>query len=114
MRRSVACCEIWTSGTGQRDDQSLCRAGIHTLVKRALAGSLDAADDGSPAPQEALDGFRRHYALENGRNALLYPGVTEGLEALKAKGFPMAVVTNKAEAFTLPLLEMMGWRAISR
>jgi phosphoglycolate phosphatase len=31
-----------------------------------------------------------------------------GLAALKAKGFPLAVITNKAEAFTLPLLERTG------
>jgi phosphoglycolate phosphatase len=33
-----------------------------------------------------------------------YPGVREGLNALRAGGFRLACVTNKAEAFTLPLL----------
>ncbi len=82
--------------------------GIPNLVKRVLAGSLDAADDDTPPPQDALDSFRRHYAVENGRNTTCYPGVIEGLELLKAKGIPMAVITNKAAAFTLPLLEMTG------
>lgn len=82
--------------------------GIPNLVKRALAASLEVADDSVPPPQAALDSFRRHYARENGRNAALYPGVIEGLEALKAAGFPLAVITNKAGAFTLPLLESTG------
>ena len=82
--------------------------GIPNLVKRALADSLAAADDDSPAPAEALASFRRHYARENGLRTQLFPGVREGIDALRAKGLPMAVITNKAEAFTRPLLEMTG------
>ena len=82
--------------------------GIPNLVKRVLAGSLDVADDATAPPQDALDSFRRHYARENGRQVRPYPGVIDGLKALKAKGLPMAVITNKAGAFTLPLLELTG------
>lgn len=82
--------------------------GIPNLVKRVLAGSINVPDEAVPPPQEALDSFRRHYARENGRNVRCYPGVLEGLEALRAKGLPMAVITNKAGAFTLPLLELTG------
>ena len=82
--------------------------GIPNLVKRVLAGTLDAAEDDAPAPADALACFKHHYARENGRNATLYPGVTAGLESLKAKGLPLAVITNKAEAFTFPLLELTG------
>lgn len=82
--------------------------GIQNLVKRILAGSLDAADDGVPAPAEALASFRRHYAQENGRNAKPYPGVLEGLAMLKDRGLPLAVITNKPQAFTVPLLEQTG------
>ena len=81
--------------------------GINNLVKRLLAGSLDVAD-GAPAPADALDAFKRHYARENGRNTQVYPGVVEGLQALRAMGMPLAVITNKSEAFTRPLLEMCG------
>lgn len=85
--------------------------GIPNLVKRVLAGSLEAADDASAPPKEALDSFRRHYARENGRNSKPYPGVIDGLENLKAQGLPLAVITNKAGAFTLPLLELTGLAA---
>ena len=82
--------------------------GIKDLVKRLLAGSLEAAENAAPPPQDALDCFRKHYAVENGRHAQCYPGVLAGLEALKAAGFPLAIVTNKPEAFTLSLLESSG------
>jgi phosphoglycolate phosphatase len=82
--------------------------GIPNLVKRLLAGRLDAADDPTPPPPEALASFRRHYADSNGRRAAPYPGVREGLDALAAMGLPLACITNKAEAFTAPLLERTG------
>ena len=82
--------------------------GIPNLVKRLLAGRLDAADDPVPPPAEALASFRQHYAEANGRQAALYPGVREGLDALTAMGLPLACVTNKAEMFTLPLLARTG------
>ncbi|MDR3298488.1 MAG: phosphoglycolate phosphatase [Candidatus Accumulibacter sp.] len=85
--------------------------GVANLVKRALAGALDGADDDSPAPTDALDSFRRHYARENGQRTQFFPGAREGLEAIRAKGLPMAVITNKAAAFTVPLLEMTGLAA---
>lgn len=88
--------------------RSFVGRGIHNLVKRSLAGSLEVTDDTVPPPADALASFRRHYARENGRNVRCFPGVKEGLDDLKAKGIPMAVITNKAEAFTLPLLEMTG------
>ena len=69
------------------------------------------SDNASAPPKEALDSFRRHYARENGRNSKPYPGVIAGLDKLKAMGLPLAVITNKAGAFTLPLLKMTGLAA---
>ncbi len=82
--------------------------GIPNLIKRVLAGDLEAANDPAPPPPEALASFRKHYASVNGRNASPFPGAIQGLTTLKAKGFPLAVITNKAEAFTLPLLQSTG------
>ncbi len=82
--------------------------GIPNLVKRVLAGALEAADDPAPAPADALASFRRHYAESNGRSAAPYPGVVAGLKAFKAMGLPLGVITNKAAAFTGPLLERTG------
>jgi phosphoglycolate phosphatase len=82
--------------------------GIPNLVKRILAGALEAADDPAPPPADALSSFRRHYAEVNGRAAHPFPGVMDGLAALKAKGFPLGVITNKAGDFTAPLLARTG------
>ena len=72
--------------------------GIPKLVARCLPDLDDAAVDQAQAV------FRRHYAVENGRRSRLFPGVLEGLQAFRAAGLPMAVITNKAAAFTEPLL----------
>jgi phosphoglycolate phosphatase len=72
--------------------------GIPKLVERCLP-DLDA-----DALAQALGVFRRHYAIENGRRSTLYPGVLDGLLAFRKAGLPMAVITNKAAAFTEPLL----------
>ena len=72
--------------------------GIPKLVERCLP-DLDAE-----AVAEAQNVFRRHYAIENGRRSTLFPGVLEGLQAFRDAGLRMAVITNKAAAFTEPLL----------
>jgi phosphoglycolate phosphatase len=82
--------------------------GVAKLIKRCLAGRLDAADDPAPPPAAALDSFMHHYRDSNGRHASLYPGVIDGLTQLRAKGLPLACITNKAAAFTLPLLAATG------
>ena len=90
------------------DIRSYVGRGIPNLVKRVLAGKLEAADDPNPPPADALASFKKHYAEFNGRKATPFPGVMEGLEAFKAKGLPLGVITNKAHAFTVPLLERTG------
>jgi len=79
--------------------------GIPTLVKRCLAGHLDAAEDPDPPPAEALAYFQQQYATTNGRYAAIYPGVLDGLRRLQDQGLRLACITNKATDFTLPLLE---------
>ena len=55
--------------------------------------------------------YQRHYAAVNGRHADVYPGVREGLVALRARGWRLACVTNKPRAFALALLEAKGLSA---
>lgn len=81
--------------------------GIPNLVGRALTGSLD----GHAPPDllaQAMPIYERCYAAVNGRNSVIYPGVIEGLEALRAAQFPLGCVTNKSGRFTTPLLEFLG------
>jgi phosphoglycolate phosphatase len=58
----------------------------------------------------ALASYQRHYGEINGLHASVYPGVHEGLEALRARRLRLACVTNKPVAFALPLLEQAGLR----
>lgn len=52
--------------------------------------------------------YQHHYADVNGQFAEVYPGVLEGLQALKALGWPLACVTNKPTAFAQALLRAKG------
>jgi len=52
--------------------------------------------------------YQRHYAEVNGTHADVYPGVAEGLAAMRARGWQLACVTNKPRAFAQRLLELKG------
>jgi phosphoglycolate phosphatase len=80
--------------------------GIPRLVERCLAES------GLPLAcaqlEPALRSFGDHYRAFNGKLSRPFPGVVEGLHRLRAASLKLACVTNKAGAFTLPLLEASG------
>jgi phosphoglycolate phosphatase len=81
--------------------------GVERLVRRALTGSLD----GEPADEEfarAYPIFLDLYAENTSKRSRLYPGVREGLDYLKAQGYRLGCVTNKAAQFTIPLLKDLG------
>lgn len=78
--------------------------GIDGLVEAALSASTGrAVEPGSLAAAAAL--FRRGYAERLFERSRVYPGVAEGLAALEAMGVARCCITNKASAFTLPLLD---------
>jgi phosphoglycolate phosphatase len=52
--------------------------------------------------------YQAHYHDINGRHAEVYPGVPEGLQALRAAGLRLACLTNKPTAFALALLRDKG------
>jgi phosphoglycolate phosphatase len=81
--------------------------GVERLVKRALSGTLD----GEPPDADfarAYPVFLELYARNTSKRSCLYPGVREGLDMLKAAGYPLGCVTNKAAQFTEPLLRDLG------
>jgi phosphoglycolate phosphatase len=91
-------------------DEALVRnfvgKGIPNLVQRALVGKMEGEVDPDLFAR-ALPVYLDCYESVNGKHTVLYPGVLDGLEALKRAGFPLACVTNKSERFTLPLLRQM-------
>ncbi|MBY0474628.1 MAG: phosphoglycolate phosphatase [Nitrosomonas sp.] len=81
--------------------------GIQKLVKRTLTGQLDAEPDAALFAK-ALPIYEQHYANNLSVNTRPYPGVVEGIQALQQAGYKLACITNKAEAFTIPLLHATG------
>ena len=80
--------------------------GIPYLVERCL----QTAGESLPCArlESALRSFGAHYRRLNGSSSAPFPGVLDGLERLRGSGVRLACVTNKAAAFTAPLLEKTG------
>ncbi|MEJ2108180.1 MAG: phosphoglycolate phosphatase, partial [Acidiferrobacteraceae bacterium] len=80
--------------------------GVSRLVKRALTGDMDAEPE-AELYDRAYPLFLQFYGEQVADRSRPYPGVIEGLEALKTAGFGLACITNKAEEFTVPLLKAL-------
>ena len=83
--------------------------GIERLAKRLLTGQMD-GEPRADELQRALDLFEHHYRDTLTQRTRPFPGVQEGLRQFAREGLKLACVTNKAESFTLPLLEGTGLR----
>ncbi|MBA2965691.1 MULTISPECIES: phosphoglycolate phosphatase [Ramlibacter] len=78
--------------------------GSEHLIRSALR-AVGADEDRYAA---AWDAYQHHYGTLNGRAARVYPGVAEGLRALRSAGLRLACVTNKPAGFARVLLEAKG------
>lgn len=81
--------------------------GVERLVRRALVNNIEGE------PEDALFDkayplFLALYAENTCKHSCLYDGVREGLDWLKAQGFKVGCVTNKATQFTIPILKELG------
>jgi phosphoglycolate phosphatase len=78
--------------------------GSEHLITRTLA------EVGAPASwyEEAWQRYQHHYLAINGQHSAVYPGVAEGLQALRQRGLKLACITNKPTAFARPLLAAKG------
>lgn len=83
--------------------QSYIGEGILNLVKRCLANSFNSEPD-SEFLSQAMVIYEKEYAKNLCITTHPYPRVADGLIAMKEAGFQLACITNKSEAFTLPLL----------
>ncbi|NIC07894.1 phosphoglycolate phosphatase [Billgrantia bachuensis] len=77
------------------------------LMERALTFA-----QGGPPDRELLvrahEAFLEHYGRDPGSRTCLYPGVRECLDALRARGLTLTLVTNKPFAFIRPILAQFG------
>lgn len=81
--------------------------GVERLVRRALVGQLEGEPDDALF-EKAYPIFMDLYKDNVSKRSRLYPGVKEGLAFMQSQGYTLGCVTNKAEAFTIPLLRDLG------
>lgn len=82
--------------------------GVVRLVERGLTNDLDGYPD-KELFDKAMPIFNELYSVHHSDRSTLYPGVKEGMEFLQqAKNLSIGCVTNKAEAFTIPILKNLG------
>lgn len=63
-------------------------------------------DDAEKA--HAMTLYRKHYAAHIADHTTIYPGVVEGLDAFRARGLSLSVVTNKWQSYSQTLLDHFG------
>ena len=81
--------------------------GVARLIKRVLTRDMNAEPDAALFAK-TRPVYEKHYAAVVSLNSRPYPGVVDGLKALKQAGYRLACITNKAEKFTLSLLKDAG------
>jgi phosphoglycolate phosphatase len=77
-----------------------------------LVADVLGPDTGETDRKRGLEIFLAHYSEHSLDATLAYPGVAEGLEALR--GRPMAVLTNKPLKMSVEILEALGLRKYFR
>lgn len=97
------------------DDLSLARVDRafieHTVGKGSehlIRSTLAHVGSEASAFGAAWARYQHHYLRINGEHASVFPGVREGLQAMRSQGLVLACLTNKPTAFARPLLEKKG------
>ena len=89
-----------------KGSEHLIKSVLHHVL--AQAGKAPAAINTEAIYPQAWARYQHHYLAINGQYAQVYPGVPEGLHALRSAGLRLACLTNKPTAFALPLLRAKG------
>jgi phosphoglycolate phosphatase len=86
--------------------RNLVGGGARQMVERGFATA------GRVVPDAAIDGFTRdfieHYAAHIADRSAPFPGVEAALDILAARGYRLAVCTNKLEKLSVLLLDALG------
>jgi phosphoglycolate phosphatase len=90
---------------GKGSEHLIHSALVHVMTPACAAG----ADEKARALfDRAWERYQHHYLDINGQHSAVYPGVIEGLKALRARGLRLACLTNKPASFARPLLAAKG------
>lgn len=108
----AALAELGFPAAGEARVRDWVGNGSLVLMERALCYSILAgsgkSDPATGLLERAHAAFLAHYGRDPGAHTRLYPGARECLDALRGRGFTLALVTNKPHAFIAPLLEGLG------
>ena len=83
--------------------QTVGKGSEHLIRSTLLKVGADAAQY-----EQARALYQTHDLRINGDHSQVYPGVLEGLKKLQARGWKLACLTNKPNAFAVPLLHKKG------
>ena len=92
---------------GEQRVRSWIGRGVEHLMRQALRFRTGEEPD-RELFNSAMQRFHLAHEKNNGRRALLYPGVKALLERQLGAGRRLACITNKAERYALPLLAQLG------
>lgn len=101
---NLMCAELHLPPVTQAQIEVRVGKGSEHLVRSVLALSLPEAEVERQA-SHALARYLAHYADVNGQQSTVYPGVREGLDAMRGAGLRLACVTNKPTGLARQLLE---------
>ena len=96
--------ELGLPGVGRGFLEHTIGKGSEHLIRSTLVEV--GADAGLYEPAWAL--YQQRYGEVNGNHSTVFPGVAEGLQALKARGWKLACLTNKPTEFAAALLRKKG------
>jgi phosphoglycolate phosphatase len=82
--------------------------GARPLVRRVLEKSMPKQTITEELLTEALDIYVTAYSEVSCEKTFLYPGVFDTLKELQAKGYKMAICTNKPFRFIEPILDKLS------
>jgi phosphoglycolate phosphatase len=82
--------------------------GSEHLIRAVLRHVEADADRAEALYAQAWARYQHHYLAINGQHATVFAGVHAGLDAMRARGWRLACLTNKPTAFARPLLAAKG------
>ena len=88
--------------------ESMVGKGSEHLIRSVLRHVRGNQEADEALANAAWQSYSQHYLRINGQHSSVYPGVIEGLRALRAGGLRLACLTNKPGEFAKPLLAAKG------
>ncbi|MEO5377960.1 MAG: phosphoglycolate phosphatase [Magnetococcus sp. DMHC-6] len=88
--------------------RNLVGHGARALIARGFWGETALPPENDPEFEHAVQTFLAYYRDHLTDYSLPFPGVEQTLTTLRNRGIQLAVVTNKPQEMTLPLLENLN------